>query len=88
MLGNAALMPSSNIHFGMQELSFDQIDMVSGAWSWGDTAVAAGAISGVAWGIAEVAAIIPGGQGIAAGAGLVAGVAGAVAGVSAAVAYF
>ena len=88
MLGNAILLPKSSFE-GMHELNAFEIDMISGAdWGWGDTAAAAGAVSGVAWGVAEVAGVIPGGQGVAAVAGLVAGVAGAVAGVSGAVAYW
>ena len=88
MLGNSVLLPRSGFGGHMRELSIDEIDLISGNGTATTVAVVAGAISGVAWGVAEVAAIVPGGQGVAAVAGVVAGVSGAVAGVAGAIAYF
>ena len=63
----------------MQELTFDEIDAISGALKPSE---GLGAVSGVLWGAAEVSALSPGGQGVAAFLGLGAGIIAAGAGIS------
>ncbi|MES2297196.1 MAG: hypothetical protein V4582_09140 [Pseudomonadota bacterium] len=63
----------------MQELNMMEIDAISGAIKASE---GMGAVSGILWGAAEIAAVIPGGQAVGAFLGLGAGIVAAGAGIA------